>query len=289
MGAVYKKELRSSLKGVIGPLFIAIVLAFIGIFTQYYQFTGSSAHFEYAIVGSAFYSLIAVPVLTMRSFSEEKHQKTDTLLYSLPISTAKIVLGKFFAMATVFAIPCAVVSLYPLVLNTFSESGIGFGMIYATVLAYFLLGCAVIAVCMFISSLTESQVIAAVISLLAVLFMNFFISVRNLVSDSAILSLVVLIVISAAIAFLVKYLTKSTVLAGIVGGVLIVAAVVISIVDSSVYEGLTVKIISALCVFEPIENFAYGMFDITAYVYYLSISALFGFLTVQSFERKRFM
>lgn len=82
-----------------GYLFIAFVLLFAGIYTMMYNLSGAYANFEYVLDAISFLYLIAVPVLTMRAVAEEKRQKTDQLLYSLPIRLSGVVLGKYLAMA----------------------------------------------------------------------------------------------------------------------------------------------------------------------------------------------
>lgn len=232
MYAVFRKEFRSSMTGMTGPIFIFAVLFVLGYFVQGIQLSGSS-QIELSVVNGAFWSLILTPVLTMRLFSEERKTKTDQLLYSLPISTTAVVLGKYFAMVAVFAIPCAVLAVYPVIFSFFAPSGIDFIMAYGSILAYFLLGCAVIALGMFISSLFESQVICAILNLAILLGLYF---------------------LTAA---------------------------------SSAVSGIFAKVVSAISLFNPIIAFAYDSFDITAFVYYLSVSALFVFFTVQAFEKRR--
>ena len=83
MGAVYRKELRTSMRGVAAPLFMALIFAIVSVFCFLNSFnsTGSgSAHFEYTLISASFWSLLFVPLVTMRMFSEERHSKTDQLL-----------------------------------------------------------------------------------------------------------------------------------------------------------------------------------------------------------------
>lgn len=165
MGAVYKKELRSSVNGMTGALFIGVVLCVISVFTYLINLRSGSTHFEYSLISGSFWSLLLVPILTMKLFSEERHSKTDQLLYSLPLTGTQIVLGKYFAMITIFAVPCAVFAVYPLILSTLFNGSMPYITNYAGLLTYFLMGCAVIAICMFISSLFDSQLISAVVSI----------------------------------------------------------------------------------------------------------------------------
>ncbi len=287
MTAVFKKEFKSSLFGMTGPIFIFAVLLILGFFTMFYVFVNASTHFEYAIVDGAFWSLILTPILTMRSFSEERKTKTDQLLYSLPITTAQIVLGKYLAMVAVFAIPCAVSALYPVIASFFAGGGMNFAICYGALLAYFLLGCALIAVCMLISSLFESQVIVAILSLAVTLFLNFLSSVVSVIPTEPFVSVVALAVIALVAAYIVYASTKNYIATAVVGVVLLGAIAAVYFVDSSLYVGLLSNMISSIFIFQPIATFANGVFDITCFIYYLSIAALFVFVTVQSFERRR--
>lgn len=275
------------MNGMTGPLFIFAVLAIIGFFTMMYQFNSAMTNFEYSVSDGAFWSLLLTPVLTMRSFAEERKSKTDQLLYSLPITTAQVVLGKFLAMAAVFAIPCAVLCLYPLIITAYSSGDVNFAVIYGSIFAYFLMGCAVIALGMLISSLCESQVICAVLNLAVLLALYFVATLSGAIPDSAVFTLVILAVLSLIVAGISYYATKNYILAAIVGAVLLGATFAVFFIDSSLYAGLGAEIIGAVFIFRPISNFAYGVFDITVFVYYLSLAALFVFITVQSFEKRR--
>lgn len=288
MNAVFKKEFRSGMCGMTGMIFIAYVLLFLGLHTVYVNYIYRLGNFEVVIISAAFLSLLAVPLLTMRSFSEERHNKTDQLLYSLPISTGKIVLGKFFGMAAIFAIPTAVACIYPLIANFYSSSGsINLAIGYGSILAYYFLGCAVISICMFLSTLTESQVIAAILSIGAILLLYFTDMLLTIIPAGAWISLVAAIVLALILAYIVFAGTKNALAGGICGAVLIIGIAVIYIIDSSLFDGLLQTVIGALAIFTPIESFGLGTFDISCLFRYLSICALFIFFTVQSFEKRR--
>ncbi len=171
MSAVYKKELRSSFTGMTGTLLIAVIICVMSVFTLLYNFLYGHGRFEYSLISGSFWSLLIVPVLTMKLFSEERHSKTDQLLYSLPLTGTQVVLGKYLAMVTVFAIPCVLFCLYPVIISMFYDGKMQFMTSYAGLLTYFLLGCAVIAICMFISSLSESQLISAIISIVVLVLL----------------------------------------------------------------------------------------------------------------------
>lgn len=285
MSAVYKKELKSYFTGMTGAIFVGFILLIAGIYTMVYNLNGLYPNFEYVLSGISFIYLLAVPVLTMRSFAEEKHSKTDQLLYSLPISVTSVVLAKFFAMLTVLLIPCAVMSFYPLILCMFGT--VHLTSAYATLLAFFLLGATLISIGMFISSLTESQVIAAVISLLVMILINFMSGLSSMYPTSAAASLAGLIVLSVIVGIIVQVLIKNTVISSCTSLVLIAASVLVYLIDSSLLEEFIPNLLSSLALFGGISTFQSGIFDITVVVFYISVSALFVYLTVQSMEKKR--
>lgn len=285
MKAIYKRELKSYFNGMTGAIFIAFVLLMVGIYTVVYNLYSMYPGFEIVLSAVSFIYMFGIPVLTMRSVAEEKHSRTDQLLYSLPMSVSDIVMAKYFAMVTILFIPCAVAAFYPLILCSFGN--VYLLPAYATLLAFFLLGCALIAIGMFISSLTESQVIAAVISIGAMVLINFMSGLASMISDSASASLAGVIVIAIVIGLIVHNLIKNSVVTASVIGVISAGAVIAYIADSSLFEGLVPNILSAFALFDRLETFRNGMFDLTAIVFYISVIALFVYFTVQSMEKKR--
>lgn len=173
MKAIYKKELQSYFHSFLGPLFIGAFLLLLGIYFAVYDLFMGYPYIGYALSSVTFLFLIAIPVLCMKILAEERHQKTDQLILTSPVSVTGIVLGKFLALATIFAIPVGLVSLYPVVMSFFGTVDIGKS--YLAVFGFLLYGLASIAVCVFISSLTESQVIAAVVSF-GVLFFGYIVN-----------------------------------------------------------------------------------------------------------------
>ena len=167
MTAIYKRELKSLFSGMIAPVFMAFLLLMAGIYTCSVNFGAGYPEFERVISGISFIFLIIVPILTMRSFSEERAARTDQLLYTLPIRTSAVVAGKYLAMVTVLGISTLILCLYPLILSVYGD--VYFVTAYASIFAFFLVGCALIAIGMFISSLTES---ASILILFAYLYLK---------------------------------------------------------------------------------------------------------------------
>ena len=182
MSAIYKRELKSYFHSFIGLLFIGVSLFFVGLYFTVYNVTYGSPYFSYAVSSVIFVFLISVPVLTMRILAEERHNKTDQLILTAPVSVGKIVLGKYLALLTIFAIPTVIISVYPLILSSYGS--VPLTEAYLAILGYFLYGAACLAIGVLVSALTESQVIAAVLTF-GVLFLGYMMSsICSLISST---------------------------------------------------------------------------------------------------------
>ena len=288
MAAIYKKEFQSYFRNLTGYIFVFFILLVLGLYTSLYCFSQRTSHFEYVFYSCNFLFLIAVPLLTMRSFAEERRQKTDQLLYSLPISTTQIVLGKYFAMVTVFAIPLAVSALTPLLLRFFDPSGyMSYVAIYSVILAFFLMGCALIAIGMFMSSLTENQIIAAVLGFASMLISFLMGSLQQYLPSGTGASSVVLAIIALVVSAIVLALTHNATAAWGLFMILEIPVIVITIVKPELMQGVLPAIFDTLSVGERFNHFFEGIFDIKALIYFISIAAVFNFFTVQSMEKRR--
>lgn len=162
MTAIYKRELKAYFQSFIGFLFIGATLFILGLYFTVYNLFYGYPYISYAVSSAVFLFFISIPILTMRILSEERKQKTDQLILTAPVSIGGIVTGKFLAMLTVFLIPILVVSIYPLILTFFGN--VPLAESYLALLGFFLYGVTCISVGLWVSSLTESQVIAAVLS-----------------------------------------------------------------------------------------------------------------------------
>ena len=230
MKAIFQREFKSYFTSITGYAFAAFLLLIIGIYTMSVCLVGYYPNYEYVLGNTAFIFLLIVPIVTMKTFAEERKQKTDQLLYALPLGMPRIVIGKYLALLAVFAVPLSPASLYPLILMQYGS--LSLRVIFTAILGFLLLGASLLAIGMFISSLTESQPLAAGITFLIILI--------NFLSSS-----------------LASYLPIGSTL------------------------------ITALSLFDRLDNFVYGILNVSDIVFYLSAVALFLFLTVQSLEKRR--
>lgn len=182
MKAIFKKEFLSYMHSVVGFLFMAVTIFFFALYATVYNLLSGYPYVSYTLSAIIFLFLLAIPILSMRILAEERKQRTDQLILTAPVSVGKIVLGKFFAMAAIFMIPVLLMCVFPLYLQKFGT--ISMGETYVAILAFALYGLTCIAVGLFISSITESQVIAAVLSF-GILFLTYMMSgIQNIISST---------------------------------------------------------------------------------------------------------
>ncbi len=285
MFAIFKRELKTYFCGMTGAIFAAFLLIITGIYMKVYNLDGTYPSFEYAISGVVFVFLLIIPIITMRSFSEELHARTDQLLYSLPMKLSSVVLAKYFALLFILAIPMAITCVYPVILSFYGE--INYAASYGAIFGFFLLGAALISIGLFLSSLTESQVIAAVLTFGAFILMYLMPGLAPMMPVTARASLMGFLVLAVCVGAVLYLLTKNAVVAAAVGGILVFGISSVYLVDSTLFEGLFPRLLDAVALFDRFASFGNGIFDITSIVYYISVSVLFVFFTVQSMEKKR--
>lgn len=182
MLAIFKREFKSYFQNVIGWLFVAALLAVYGLYFYVYNLKNGYPYISYDLKGIGFIMMIAVPILTMRSLSDEKKTKTDQLMLTSPVSVGRIVAGKYLAMAAVYTIDIALFTLSPLVLSIYGK--VALSEAYVALFGYWLYGLSCIAVGLFISSISESVIISAILTF-AALFLSYMMqSITGLISSS---------------------------------------------------------------------------------------------------------
>jgi len=286
MIAVLKHELRLYFHSLTAYVFGAFLLAFVGIGAVLYNIQAAVSNFEFVLDFGKLIFVVIVPILTMRVISEERKQKTDQLLYSLPISTTQVIVGKFLSLLIVYMIPLCLISLYPLIFSRFGD--VYLLTSYGTILAFFVMGSALIALGIFISSLTDNQGFAAGIGITAILLNYYSVSLSEYVSSTALGSVIAMSVIIILLGLVIRHLTKNTNLAYGISFIIILGIMAVYLIDTTRFEGLLPRIMSTLSLFERFNAFVNGVFDITAIVYYLTVIAFFLLLSVQSLEKRRY-
>lgn len=287
MLAIYKKELRQYFNSMIGFVFLAFFLVIIGIYTWAYNLSSGLGNFEVTLGGISFMYVLLVPILTMRIVAEENRQKTDQLLYTAPVSLTKIIVGKYFAVLTLFSCAFIPICIYPLIIHMYGTD-VRLAPAYSSIIGFYLLGAATIAIGLFISSLTESQVIASVVSFITLLLTFLLSNITGMLPTEAISQCVMIAVLWLVIC-LVFYHMMNNVTVLVMMAVIGEAAIwIIYAVKSSLYESLLTNILNTLALSTRFDDFSLGILNYDAIVYYFSIAFLFVFLTIQMIKKKRF-
>ncbi|MDF2844904.1 MAG: putative rane protein [Herbinix sp.] len=285
MLAIYKKELRSYFNSMIGYVFIAFFLLIIGIFFTVYNFFYGYADFEYTLSSTTFIFALLIPLLTMRVIAEENRQKTDQLLLTAPISATSIVLGKLLALVTIFVLPMLITCFYPLILSKYGV--VTFSTAYVGILAFTLLGAAYLSIGLFISSLTESQVVAAVISFGVFLFTILMDGISSMLPSNYKSAVFIFTALILVLCFILYRMMHNLTLSVILGLLIEAGLLLIYILKPTLLDGSVANIFGWLSVTTRFTNFDMGILDVSALVYYISVIGLFSFLTVQVIKKKR--
>jgi ABC-2 type transport system permease protein len=286
MAAIYRRELKAYFQSMTGYVFIAFMVLFIGIYFMAYNMMSGYPYFSYTLSGMVTIIMIGIPVLTMRSFADDRKTKTDQLLLTSPVSVTQMVLGKYLSMITVYAVPVLLSGICPLIIKLNGNANLKAD--YASILAFFLLGGVYIAVGMFISSLTESQIIAAVGTFGIILLLLLWPSLVGFLPTSAIGSAAGFLILWTGIVFAVYRVTSHGPLAVFLetAGVLCIA--VLYLVKRGLFDRALTNVLVKIAVTDVFQNFAsHDIFDAGGLVYYISIIFLLIFLTVQSIEKRR--
>lgn len=286
MLAIYKRELKSYFHSMTGCVFIAFLVMFTGIYFMAYNLNAGYPYFSYTLSGSLIVFLVGIPLLTMRSFSEERKTKTDQLLLTAPVSLTKVVLGKYFAMVTVLAVPNVIFCLFPLLIKL---QGTAYLLVdYSSIAVFFLLGCVYLAIGMFMSSLTESQIIAFISTFGILLLLYLWDGILSFLPGSAFSGMIGILLILTLIVVYIYHMTKNWMLAAGIEAVGIAVALIVYFVKSSLYENLLTKLLGRLALADVFMNISSSnIVDVSGLLLYVSILIIFVFLTIQTIQKRR--
>ena len=288
MFAIYKRELRSFFHGMMGYVLTAFLLASSGIYFLALNLGYGLTDFGYyTLYRTIFMLLLYIPVLTMRSLAEERRSRTDQLLLTSPVPVWGIVLGKFFAMCAVFALPCLMDVAMILILWALGGTVPALAANFAALLCYFLLGCAAIAMGEFLSGLTENPIIAAVAGFSVLLLAYMMPSLRSLFNAGSAVALAVFTAIAGAASLMAGLRTRSFILGCLTFAALCLGLTGLFLLQSAWLTEAFSAVLSVLCFFTPFEDFVNNSFSLPTLVYYLTVTGMFLFFTAQSIEKRR--
>lgn len=285
MTAIFKREFKSCFTGMIGWVIAAVSLFFLGLYFTNRNLLYASSDFASVLYTMTMILLFLLPAISMRSFAEERKNKTDQLLLTSPVSIPAIVAGKFLAELAVFALPLAAAVVMPLLLQAFGT--VSLVAAYSALLGYLLLGGACLAVGTWISALTENQILAYLATFGALLVAYLMNGIQTMFTTGNLLACIVFMVVLLVASVLVGVICKRLA----AGAVVFCAGAVVLFVLFQLRPAWLLTafnaVLSALALFEPFKDIVGGMFSIPAIVYYLSVMGLFLFLTGQALARRR--
>ena len=285
MSAIYRKEIKVFFSGMFGWVISAVLLFFLGLFTALFNLLSGISSLSYTLSSMQWVLLVIIPLLTMRAIAEERHSRTDQLLYALPIRLSDVVLAKYFAACTVFLLPTLIYALYPLILSGFGE--VSLASAYTALFGYVLLGAALISVSLYVSSLVENQIVAAVLSIAAMLVIVFVGTIAALLPTSPLASFILCILAALGIGALTMRSAKNLTLGLLVSAALILPTSIVYIINADLFASLVPNALGSLDLFSRWNAFSYGYLSLPATVFYLTFIGFFLFLTVHSMEKRR--
>ena len=271
------------------PVYVFCVVWSQGIYFSAYQLSAAYPKFEYTLNAMTFVFLIAVPILTMRVLAEERKQKTDQLLLTSPVSVSGIVMGKISCTSWLFIVNPYCSSGQP---NTADHVKVSEPLVYLALrtqhsLDFSFWDVQILQLVCFISSLTESQVIAAVLTFVILFAFYMMNGISSFFSETAMSTCVTFGILIIALSLMIYSMIKNAVISGAVCVIGEVALVIVYVVKSSVFEGGIQKVLEVFNLSSHFENFTNSIFDVTGVLYFLSVIAICIFLTMQTILKRR--
>lgn len=286
MKAIYLKELKSYFQSMIGYIYLAFFTVAIGIYYIYYCVLNATTNFSYYVLGSvSTIFLITIPILTMKLISEEKRQKTDQLLFTAPVRTWEIIVGKYLASLTVFVISLLLIALFPLMLSLFGK--VNWPMTASGFLGVFLFGAGLMAIGLLISCVTEHQMVAALLSFAIFIAMYLLPNITDMFPSSGIFTVVFLVILVLLLAWLFYSETKDIRIALISGVVPIGIIVGMYVWKSEIFDNGISNIVSWFSLLDRFNDFISGVLNASSVVYYVSFIVASLFIGTQILERRR--
>lgn len=285
MKAIYKREIKMYFNSMIGYVFIAFFVLITAIYFSIQNILVLSPDFQNILSNVIMMFLILGPMLTMRLLSEEKNKKTDQLLLTAPVSIPSIVLGKYFAAVTVFLISLLITGIFPVILAFFGTVAVA--QIIGTYIGFFLLGSAFIAVGLWVSSITDNQIVSAVATFAAIFLLLMVQTIVKAASGSQGFSLMFAGIIALIIAFYFYYNTKNPEISITLFIIEMAVLLILYFVKRSIFTGLAGKFAMMFAVLTRFQNFAMGLLDVSSIVYFISFIAVFLYFTIRVIEKRR--
>jgi len=292
MIAIFKREIKAYFSTPIGYLYMGLFLLITGIFFTFSNIFSQSSYFSGFLGSVLFIYLFAIPLLTMRLFSEERRQKTDQLLLTSPVSIPEIVCGKFLAALTLYAFTLIVTILYAVVIAVYGDL-----IVTETVgsyIGFLFLGACYIAVGVFVSASTENQLTAALVTFFALMVIWLIDPISQMIPSDSLAGVISAAVLALIIILFIFLNTRNWFITLI--AVVVAAAAILFLYFFSynyyyqfrgIFTGFLQNFLGWFSLNRRYQNFSMGLLKFDSLLYYISFSGLFLFLTVRLVEKRR--
>lgn len=284
MLAIFEKEFKSYFTSPIAYVFMSFFLFMFGLYSTIINVLNQNGDYSFILSSLTIVLMLTTPILTMRLLSEERKNKTDQLLMTSPIKVSDIVLGKYLSAVSLLGFTLLITLLHTVALSFWGEVPVA--KILGSYLGYFLLGATLIAIGLYISSLCESQIVAAIATIGIFLLIMLINNLATIVPKQRSASFLFILALALICLIFIYLAIKQVIISLIIAAASIGSLVALYFVNGVVYDGLPTKIFQWLSIFQQFDSFMYGLLDITAIVYYLSFIVLFIFLTMYTIQKR---
>jgi ABC-2 type transport system permease protein len=286
MVAVFKKELRSYFVTLTAYIYLSVFFLLSALFFVFINIDGGSPFFSQSLGGTTFVFLILTPMLTMRLFSEEARQRTDQLLFTSPLKVWRIVAGKYAAAVTIYLISLMMLMMFPIILSRYTDA-LYAPEVFGMFVGFFLMGASFIAIGLFISALTDNQIISAVATFGFLFVIYLMDMVAAAMPSDRMSSGIFIAAVIAAITFYIYVSSKNRIAAVSFAAVCGAVAAALRLINPNLYDGMITKFLVWFNAFGRFTIFSAGIFRLTDMTYYITFTFVFLFLTAHVIERRR--
>ncbi|MEH7179326.1 ABC transporter permease [Neobacillus vireti] len=287
MTIILTKELKGFFMTGYGTMFMAIYLFIFGLyFTFMNVFPNPNSVLSSTINNMIFIFILIFPMITMRSFAEEKKNKTEPLIFTSPIPLRNVVLGKYFAVIVLFLLTITITGIHAVTLGFFTEN-IDVNSILTSYIGFILLGSSFIAIGIFISIVSENQIVAGISSLGVSIILFTVSSVSEFIPRDSLSGMFFVVVCILVLSGIIYWLLKNIWITLVTFVLLLGGTMAVFFSRKILFEGIIQKTIKLLSVTNYSNEYFIGVISLSSMVYYLSIIFLFLFFSYVILERRR--
>lgn len=287
MTIILAKEFKTYFKSGYGTMFMTVYLFIFGLYFTFMNiYPQPNSVFSSTIQNMIFIFILIFPAITMRSFAEEKKSRTDQLLFTTPIRITSIVIGKYLAALMLFILTLSITAIHAVTIGFFTVN-IDVYSIITSYVGFLLIGASFIAIGMFISVVSENQIVAGISSLGISIILYAVSSISDVIPRDSMSGMFFMIVCIVLLTAGLYSLLKNIWIALTTFALFIGITIWLFFTQKSFFEGIIQKTIKVLSITKFSDEYFIGVISLSSIVYYLSIISLFLFFSHVIIERRR--